>query len=969
MRRPIGLLLILGFFAVCTAGAAEYNPVQVSPVSIGPETHRIIVGFRATAGNSVVQTLQPRNKSQAVQIVQARTTSADVAGLASRTGLSMARSRQITPSMHVMFLKQTLYGADVVAALAKLRADPSVEFADVDERRYPLALPNDPLFVATTGASGQWYMQTPTTTGCNTTTGCDFAATDAVSAWGITTGSAGVVIADVDTGVRFDHPDLLRAGLGSGGRLLPGYDFVGPDESSSGASLGTYLMANDGDGWDPDPSDPGDWISTTDQQNSQFPAANCPIQASSWHGTRVVGIFGAITNNDTGIAGLTWGSWVLPVRALGKCGGYDSDIIAGIEWAAGMSVSTAANPVPNNPYPASIINLSLGGTGSCPSAYQIGLSAVTKLGALVVVSAGNASGSVETPANCSATVPGVIAVAGLRNAGTKVGYSSFGPEVGVSAPAGNCINTTGACLRSIDTTTNLGTTAPGDSSYTNQTNTNLGTSFSAPIVSGIAGLMRSANGNLTPAQLVARLEASATAFPANTGNLPVCPSLATDGTDECSCPASGQCGTGMVNALAAVNAALSPIAAVSFPSSYTANSSVVFNASGSAAACNRTIQSYAWTASGGVSITSGSNSAQATVTGTGTLTLTVTDSAGGTDIATITVGATSATTTAPSTAGTEACPTAVAVNPVAPTVTEAFSPSTVGTKVTSNLTVTFNNSNGFALTQTEFFATLPSAITASSSGSTTCGGAAVSLAAGGSSIALTGGVIPANGSCTITVPVTSTAVGSYTSNIAANALTTGPAGGNTATATATLAVTTPAAPTVAESFAPTSVSTNSKSTLTITLSNPNAYPLSGAALTDSLPSGLSMASTPAASSTCSGSVSATTSSVTLTGGTLPASASCTITLSVSSGTTGTYTNTLAASALTTSQNAGNTAATSASLTVTAASHGGALDWLDFDGNCGYSRGGRTAPRTTGIDFGRIAASTPPTRADACRRAG
>jgi serine protease len=108
----------------------------------------------------------------------------------------------------------------------------------------------------------------------------------------------------------------------------------------------------------------------------------------------------------------------------------------------------------------------------------------------------------------------VIAVAGVRNVGTKVGYSSFGPEVGISAPAGNCINTSGACLRSIDTTTNLGTTIPGDNSYTNQTNTNLGTSFSAPIVSGIAALMRAVNGNLTPAQLIGRLESSATGFPA-----------------------------------------------------------------------------------------------------------------------------------------------------------------------------------------------------------------------------------------------------------------------------------------------------------------------------------------------------------------------------------------------------------------------------------------------------------------------
>jgi serine protease len=363
MQRILGLLVVLGLGATVAATAAEYNPVSIYPVSIGPEMHRVIVGFRATANNSVVQTFKPHDRAQSVTIVRAQTSVVDVSSLTSRVGLSMKKSRQLTPNMHVILLQQTLYGADVESALSALRADPSVEFADIDQRRYPMSLPDDPLFVATSGATGQWYMQTPP----STTTGplSDLAATDAVSAWGITTGNTGTVIADVDTGVRFDHPDLLRAGLGTSGRLLPGYDFVSQDENrSSGAQLGTYLVANDGDGWDPDPTDPGDWISTADQQNALFPSSSCPVANSSWHGTRVVGILGAITNNGVGIAGMTWGTWILPVRALGKCGGYDSDIIAGIEWAAGMSVSTAATPVPNNPYPANIINLSLGGTGA-----------------------------------------------------------------------------------------------------------------------------------------------------------------------------------------------------------------------------------------------------------------------------------------------------------------------------------------------------------------------------------------------------------------------------------------------------------------------------------------------------------------------------------------------------------------------------------------------------------------------------
>ncbi len=154
------------------------------------------------------------------------------------------------------------------------------------------------------------------------------------------------------------------------------------------------------------------------------------------------------------------------------------------------------------------------------------------MGVLVVASAGNESGPVDAPGNCT----GVLAVAGLRNIGTKVGYSSLGPEVGIAAPAGNCVNSSGPCLRSIDTATNTGLTVPGANTYTNQINYNLGTSFSAPIVSAIAGLMRAVNANLTPTQLIARIESSATPFPQPAG-LPQCPAVASDGSGECACVA------------------------------------------------------------------------------------------------------------------------------------------------------------------------------------------------------------------------------------------------------------------------------------------------------------------------------------------------------------------------------------------------------------------------------------------------
>ncbi len=782
--------------ACCCASAAlahpEYNPLARQPVPIGPEAHRLIVGFRATPANTVAQRVPAGQwPGRAVVVRQALTSAGDLAALAHRVHVSMAGSRQLTPSMHVMFLPKMLVGAAVDAALAALRADPAVKFADVDERRYPLTLPDDPLFYPSANASGQWYLLTPS----NSTATSDAAATDAVSAWTATTGSTGTVIADVDTGVRFEHPDLLRAGFG--GRLLPGYDFVSEDQNpTSGVPLGTYLIANDGDGWDPDPSDPGDWISAADQDNVLFPAARCAVADSTWHGTRVMGIFGALTNNQVGVAGMTWKPYLLPVRALGKCGGYDSDIIAGMQWAAGLPVAG----VPDNPYPASIVNLSVGSSGSCPSSYAAAVATLAGMGVLIVAAAGNASGPVDAPGDCA----GVLSVAGLRNIGTKVGYSSFGPQVGIAAPAGNCVNASGPCLKSIDTTTNSGLTAPAQSTYTNELEPNLGTSFAAPIVTGIAALMQAVNANLTPAQIVARLEASASAFPQPPG-LPVCPN--TDAvTDECACPNDGsECGAGMVNALQAVNAALRPIAAVLLPAASGAGQTAVLDASGSTAACGRTIAYYAWVASGGVTIDAGAGAARATVTpsGTGAITLTVTDDAGATDTAILSVSATGVIGKSPATpasAGTAAgaCPAPLTVAPLAPTVTEAFAPASVSENQVSILTITLHNANGFALTQSNVAHTLPANLhiaAATSAGAsvstTTCGGAAVSLTHTTNMVALANANIPPDGACSITLPVQSAIAGSYVDTLPAAAVTTGPAGASPASVPAALTVTAP----------------------------------------------------------------------------------------------------------------------------------------------------------------------------------
>jgi hypothetical protein len=464
----------------------------------------------------------------------------------------------------------------------------------------------------------------------------------------------------------------------------------------------------------------------------------------------------------------------------------DSDIIVGIEWAVGMSISG----VPDNPYPADIVNLSLGGTGSCPSSYKNLISTLTRMGVLMVASAGNESGPVDIPANC----PGVLAVAGLRNIGTKVGYSSLGPEVGIGAPAGNCVTTTGGpCLRSIDTTANDGPTLPGANTYTDQVHSNLGTSFSAPIVSGVAALMRAVNANLTPPQLIARIKASATPYPQPAG-LASCMNGSTSSV-ECACTTSAPttCGAGMVNAFSAVKAALKPIAAVKIPTGFTSGSGT-FDAGGSAAACGATIASYTWTGTPAIHIVSGGSTSAVNVmaTGAGTLTLVVTDSAGNTDTAAVNFTPSSASSLAPAVAGSaaSACVADMTVVPVAPTVTESFAPVSVAANGSAALTVTFTNPNGFDLTQSAITIKLPAGLQLGGTASaTTCAGVNKSLTDGTGTVALSGASIPVNGSCDLTLNVTSATAGTYTNSIATNDLMTGPAGGNTAPASASLTVT------------------------------------------------------------------------------------------------------------------------------------------------------------------------------------
>jgi len=580
------------------APAAERGPVPRIAASAPAEREaRVIVKFKVDAALMRIQSATTANTATSAA---AGPQHAQALGL--RLGLVLADGRVLGPRSQLV----TGSGIRSLDLAARLAAQPDVEYAEVDGRKRPFAAPNDPLFAAgqaTTPTVGQWYLRAP-----NATT---VSAINAEAAWAITTGKPAIVVAVIDTGVRFEHPDLL-------GKLLPGYDFVADVAAS-----------NDGDGRDSDPSDPGDYVTAADV-GVVSGCTLADVGNSSWHGTETAGLIGAATNNGIGMASVGRDVKVLPLRVFGKCGGFDSDIQAAMRWAVGLAVAG----LPLNPNPAKVLNLSLGGSQACSQAYKDAITDVTAKGAVIVVAAGNEGLSVDSPANC----PGVVAVAGVRHSGTKVGYSSLGPEVTLSAPAGNCVNQVGTCLYPLLTTFNSGAQGPANSIYSDgDAHPTLGTSFSTPLVAGTAALMFSANALLTPAQVIAALKASARPFPTTGADAGVAACTAPTAVEqlECYCSTS-TCGAGLVDAGAAVALVASVSAHINAASTaVTAGVQVALDALSSRGSSGRAISTYAWAITSGAGVanfTSATNASTAVLlpsaVGSVTVSLTVTDTAG-----------------------------------------------------------------------------------------------------------------------------------------------------------------------------------------------------------------------------------------------------------------------------------------------------------------------------------------------------
>ncbi|MEZ4641581.1 MAG: S8 family serine peptidase [Chloroflexota bacterium] len=492
MRKKGLFLLIVSLIALFIA--ATFREEARAVALDGPlPTDQIIIRFSESA--DVTALLVPDVNGR-------------LATLSETAGVTLAYVRPMFETVHVVKLPERLDYAEVEDISANLSSLEDVVYAEPDrilqivddpqpsspvtpwdlDGSVNIYLPfiarpsvNDPLLVQ------QWhYDYVPgSSEGINL-----------LNAWDINQGSSNVVVAVVDTGI-LNHADLA-------GRTVPGYDFIHDS-----------FVGNDGNGRDANPADPGDWTAAN-ECGSGYPA-----QDSSWHGTHVAGTIGAANNNALGVSGIDWNARILPVRALGKCGGYTSDILDGVRWAAGLSVSG----VPNNANPADVINLSLGGAGSCDSTEQAVYTAVYNAGVTVVVAAGNSNANAAgySPASCN----NVITVAATDRTGGRASYSNYGSVVEVSAPGGETWPTESNGVLS---TLNTGTKGPVADAYVYYQ----GTSMASPHVAGVAALILAEYPAYTPAQVLSRLQSTARPFP---------------GGSDCN---TSICGTGIIDAFKAL---------------------------------------------------------------------------------------------------------------------------------------------------------------------------------------------------------------------------------------------------------------------------------------------------------------------------------------------------------------------------------------------------------------------------------
>jgi serine protease len=494
---------LLGVFAIAAS----------APVFAAQDGDRYIVTYRDGASaltNAAVS-------SQAASLALGRMTFK--AGSGTRVPAPSVRDlRRLAIGARVLKLSRKLDATESAAFVANMKADPSVKsivpdrmlHAVKDIRATDAFVPDDPYYL-----KDQWHLRGPDGTPDTPDMVPNYGGSNVANAWSLADGT-GITVAVVDTGITA-HPDLDTSLADAG------YDFIS-DPFVSGRADDSRVPG----GWDT-----GDWTTEEPWIDS------CQPEPSSWHGTHVSGTISELTNNTVGVSGVAHRAKVLPVRVLGHCGGYSSDIADGIVWAAGGHV----DGVPDNTHPAQIINMSLGGEGACtaddPQSQAIVLA--NARGTVVVVAAGNSAADAVnfSPASC----PGAIAVASVGITSKLAFYSNYGSIVAIAAPGGGVYAgdaSSGATVTAgfVYQALNAGATVVGEPTYGGYA----GTSQATPHVAGTVALMQSARlassqPLMTPAQVLAALK--------QTAHRPKVPT-----------PAATPAGAGIVDAAAAVQLAV-----------------------------------------------------------------------------------------------------------------------------------------------------------------------------------------------------------------------------------------------------------------------------------------------------------------------------------------------------------------------------------------------------------------------------
>ncbi|GAB2671607.1 S8 family peptidase [Arenimonas aestuarii] len=467
--RKLRLRGIVAATSLALAGSAFAAQVQTAGLEPGKQFDRFVVKFKEDAPEA-------QNPAALRRSLEAASVGANQLIQASRLQRGDARApkplatrhlRRMSLGADVISTSQKLNAADAEALMRQIAANPNVEFVQVDRLLQHTLTPNDSSY------SQQWGFFDAD------------AGIRANQAWDVANGS-GIIVAVLDTG-HVSHSDLNA-------NIQGGYDFIND-----------ATVAGDGNGRDSDPSDPGDYYGGN---------------GSSWHGTHVAGTVAAVTNNAKGVAGTAWGAKVMPVRVLGRGGGYTSDIADAITWSSGGNVSGV--PTLSAANVADVINMSLGGSGSCDTLTQNAINGAVSRGTTVVVAAGNSNANVAnfSPASCN----NVVAVASVTSSSARSSFSNYGSLIDVSAPGSGILSTL-----------NSGSTTPGSESYASYN----GTSMASPHVAGAVALAQSRRLALglalwTPAEVESNLKATAYAL-----------------SGSC----SGGCGAGIIDANALVAAA------------------------------------------------------------------------------------------------------------------------------------------------------------------------------------------------------------------------------------------------------------------------------------------------------------------------------------------------------------------------------------------------------------------------------